>query len=196
MALSPLPPQALSWYAVGMYYHCVRQYEQARRYFCRATTMDSGLAAAWIAYGHSFAAMDERDQVGRCGSRPVSTLLYSTAESINSRHCSNLARISHGSVNLDRPLNPQAMAAYRAAARLFPGLHLPILAMGMEYSSMSNLVVSTGGLHEPSSPSGPSVGNFQERDKLTCRIPPRSSACREDASDCPSALSLGSLHCP
>ena len=31
------------------------------------------------------------------------------------------------------------MAAYRTAARLFPGLHLPFLSMGMEYSQMSNL---------------------------------------------------------
>lgn len=31
------------------------------------------------------------------------------------------------------------MAAYRTAARLFPGLHLPLLGMGMEYQRMSNL---------------------------------------------------------
>ncbi len=31
------------------------------------------------------------------------------------------------------------MAAYRSASRLFPGLHLPILGMGMEYSQMNNL---------------------------------------------------------
>jgi tetratricopeptide (TPR) repeat protein len=31
------------------------------------------------------------------------------------------------------------MAAYRTAARLFPGLHQPYLGMGMEYQRMSNL---------------------------------------------------------
>ena len=31
------------------------------------------------------------------------------------------------------------MAAYRTAGRLFPGLHLPLLGMGMEYHRMSNL---------------------------------------------------------
>ena len=31
------------------------------------------------------------------------------------------------------------MAAYRTAERLFPGLHLPLLGMGMEYHRMSNL---------------------------------------------------------
>ena len=34
---------------------------------------------------------------------------------------------------------PQAMAAYRTAARLFPGLHTPLLGMGMEYQRMNNL---------------------------------------------------------
>lgn len=33
----------------------------------------------------------------------------------------------------------QAMAAYRTAERLFPGLHLPLLGMGLEYHRMSNL---------------------------------------------------------
>lgn len=33
----------------------------------------------------------------------------------------------------------QALAAYRTAARLFPGLHAPVLGMGMEYSRMNNL---------------------------------------------------------
>ena len=32
----------------------------------------------------------------------------------------------------------QALAAYRTAARLFPGLHAPLVGMGMEYARMSN----------------------------------------------------------
>jgi anaphase-promoting complex subunit 6 len=31
------------------------------------------------------------------------------------------------------------MAAYRSAARLFPGLHQPLLGMAMEYARMNNL---------------------------------------------------------
>ena len=34
------------------------------------------------------------------------------------------------------------MAAYRTAARLFPGLHLPLLGMGMEYQRMNNLALA------------------------------------------------------
>ena len=45
-------------------------------------------------------------------------------------------RKKHQSVSL------QAMAAYRTAARLFPGLHLPLLGMGMEYQRMSNLALA------------------------------------------------------
>lgn len=33
----------------------------------------------------------------------------------------------------------QAMAAYRTALRLFPGLHLPNLGLGQEYCAMNNL---------------------------------------------------------
>lgn len=33
----------------------------------------------------------------------------------------------------------QALAAYRTAARLFPGLHTPLLGMGTAYQRMNNL---------------------------------------------------------
>lgn len=36
----------------------------------------------------------------------------------------------------------QAMAAYRTAARLFPGLHQPLLGMAMEYQRMNNLALA------------------------------------------------------
>ena len=36
-------------------------------------------------------------------------------------------------------LVPQAMAAYRTAHRLFPGLHAPLMGMGQEYQRMNNL---------------------------------------------------------
>ena len=34
------------------------------------------------------------------------------------------------------------MAAYRTAARLFPGLHLPLAGMGMEYARMNNAALA------------------------------------------------------
>ena len=58
------PQRALSWFAVGCYYMCTRQYESARSYFGRATTADPNFAPAWIGFGNAFALQDESDQVG------------------------------------------------------------------------------------------------------------------------------------
>ena len=57
------PERGVSWFAVGCYYLCTRQYETARRYFGKATTMGNSFAAAWIGFGHAFAFQDESDQV-------------------------------------------------------------------------------------------------------------------------------------
>ena len=45
----------------------------------------------------------------------------------------------NNTANQDGGRCTQAMAAYRTAARLFPGLHLPLVGMGMEYQRMNNL---------------------------------------------------------
>ncbi|XP_010537723.1 PREDICTED: anaphase-promoting complex subunit 6 [Tarenaya hassleriana] len=82
------PSKALSWFAVGCYYYCIKKYAEARRYFSKATSIDGSFLPALVGYGNAFAAQDEGDQ---------------------------------------------AMSAYRTAARLFPGCHLPTLYIGMEY---------------------------------------------------------------
>lgn len=82
------PQRALSWFAVGCYYYCIKKYDQSHRYFSKATTVDGTFPPAWIGYGNAYAAQEEGDQ---------------------------------------------AMLAYRTAARLFPGCHLPTLYIGMEY---------------------------------------------------------------
>ena len=88
------PDSALSWHSVACYYMASGQYEQARKYFAKATAMDPGFAPAWTGYGNAFSSLDERDQ---------------------------------------------SLSAYRTAARLFPGLHQPLLGMGMEYAQSGNL---------------------------------------------------------
>nr|ACT78471.1 anaphase promoting complex/cyclosome subunit [Oryza sativa Indica Group] len=85
--------RALSWFAVGCYYYCIKKYDQARRYFGKATGLDGTFPPAWIGTGIAYAAQEEGDQ---------------------------------------------AMAAFRTAARLFPGCHLPTLYMGMQYLRMHN----------------------------------------------------------
>ncbi|KAA3467764.1 anaphase-promoting complex subunit 6 isoform X1 [Gossypium australe] len=82
------PQKALSWFAVGCYYYCIKKYDQSRRYFSKSTSLDGTFAPAWIGFGNAFAVREEGDQ---------------------------------------------AMSAYRTAARLFPGCHLPTLYIGMEY---------------------------------------------------------------
>ena len=62
-AAPPLPAKAVSWYAVGCYYMATRQFDQARRFFGKATALEPSFAPAWLGYGHAFAAQDERDQV-------------------------------------------------------------------------------------------------------------------------------------
>jgi len=88
------PTRAIAWFAVGCYYLCIRHYDSARRYFSKATTLESTFAPAWLGFGNAFTAQDESDQ---------------------------------------------AMAAYRTAARLFAGCHLPLLCIGMEYQRTNNL---------------------------------------------------------
>ncbi|XWS10892.1 hypothetical protein CRYUN_Cryun38cG0037200 [Craigia yunnanensis] len=82
------PQKALSWFAVGCYYYCIKKYDQSRRYFSKATSLDGTFPPAWIGFGNAYAVREEGDQ---------------------------------------------AMSAYRTAARLFPGCHLPTLYIGMEY---------------------------------------------------------------
>ncbi|XP_039126591.1 anaphase-promoting complex subunit 6 [Dioscorea cayenensis subsp. rotundata] len=87
------PQKALSWFAVGCYYYCIKKYDQARRYFGKATSIDGSFPPAWIGSGNAYAAQEESDQ---------------------------------------------AMAAFRTGARLFPGCHLPMLYIGMEYMRTHN----------------------------------------------------------
>ena len=44
------------------------------------------------------------------------------------------------------------MAAYRTAARQFPGLHVPLVGMGMEYQRMNNLALAEQMFMQASTP--------------------------------------------
>ncbi|CAK7323094.1 unnamed protein product [Dovyalis caffra] len=56
------PQKALSWFAVGCYYYCIKKYDQSRRYFSKATSLDGTFAPAWIGFGNAYAAQEEGDQ--------------------------------------------------------------------------------------------------------------------------------------
>ena len=56
------PDKAVTWFAIGCYYMTTRQYDSARKYFSKATSIDASFVQAWIGFGHAFAAQDESDQ--------------------------------------------------------------------------------------------------------------------------------------
>ena len=56
------PNKAVTWFAIGCYYMTTRQYDAARKYFSKATSIDASFVQAWIGFGHAFAAQDESDQ--------------------------------------------------------------------------------------------------------------------------------------
>lgn len=56
------PSQGVSWMAVGYYYFTSGKPEMARRFLQKATSLNTRLAPAWIAFGHAFGAQDESDQ--------------------------------------------------------------------------------------------------------------------------------------
>jgi len=56
------PGAAVSWYAVGCYYYTIGDFENARRFYSKATTTNHRFAQAWMGFGHAFAAQDESDQ--------------------------------------------------------------------------------------------------------------------------------------
>jgi anaphase-promoting complex subunit 6 len=87
------PKLPIGWYTVGCYYFTIKNYPQARRYIHKATVLDKDFGAAWLAFGHVFAAEAEPDQ---------------------------------------------ALAAYRTAARLLVGSHIPPLCIGMELIRSNN----------------------------------------------------------
>jgi anaphase-promoting complex subunit 6 len=56
------PEEPCTWLAVGIYYMSISKVAEARRYFSKASMMDSHFGAAWIGFAHTFAAEGEHDQ--------------------------------------------------------------------------------------------------------------------------------------
>ncbi|GAA5840967.1 hypothetical protein JCM9279_001275 [Rhodotorula babjevae] len=56
------PDDAISWYAVGLWYFAGKRWEESRRFFGKAVLIDPRFGPAWLAYAHSFAHEGEHDQ--------------------------------------------------------------------------------------------------------------------------------------
>lgn len=144
------PDSAQSWFGVGCYYLASRQLEAARRYFAKATQLDRHCAAAWVGFGHAFAeqvraGMPLHAWVGFC--RVGALLLCESAlGNMTMTHCMHLytlvthanARATARAAAVTQDESDQALAAYRTASRLFPGLHTPLLGMGCAYARMNS----------------------------------------------------------
>ncbi|KAI0787967.1 TPR-like protein [Fomes fomentarius] len=55
------PESAISWYAVGMWYMCIKKFQEARTYFSKTSLMDPRFAPAWIAFAHAFSFEGEHE---------------------------------------------------------------------------------------------------------------------------------------
>ncbi|TNY24498.1 cell division control protein 16 [Rhodotorula diobovata] len=56
------PDDAISWYAVGLWYFAGKRWEESRRFFGKSVLIDPRFGPAWLAYAHSFAYEGEHDQ--------------------------------------------------------------------------------------------------------------------------------------
>lgn len=86
---------------------------------------DNGIA--WHAVGCYYYATAQYDAARR---------FFGKATQLAPRHAP--AWIAYGHAFAAQDESDQALAAYRTAARLFPGLHQPVLGMGREYQHMNN----------------------------------------------------------
>lgn len=91
--VSAAPKSPQSWFAVGAYYYSTGRYHVAQRHFCRATRLDPQCSAAWMAFGCSFAMVDESDQAlasfraaQRLAPGDALPLLYMGVEYVRTNH--------------------------------------------------------------------------------------------------------------
>ncbi|BGP14743.1 hypothetical protein JCM10213_004317 [Rhodosporidiobolus nylandii] len=56
------PDDAVSWYAVGLWYFAGKRWEEARRFFGKSLLLDPLFSPSWLSYAHSFAHEGEHDQ--------------------------------------------------------------------------------------------------------------------------------------
>ncbi|ORY92298.1 hypothetical protein BCR43DRAFT_88272 [Syncephalastrum racemosum] len=57
--------QAVTWHAVGLYNLYIKNYQEARKYFQQATSLDQYFEPAWLGYGHAFAGENDHNQAIR-----------------------------------------------------------------------------------------------------------------------------------
>ena len=135
----------ISWFAVGCYYYLIGNNESARKFFGRASQLDIHFGAAWIGFGHSFAAEGEHDQAmaayctsarcAACNSPAVSAAPSPLPSPANGANCTPLKYTVASAVLISAALH-RVCGVW--ASRLMSGCHLPLLFIGMEYVVTNN----------------------------------------------------------
>ncbi|KAK9847452.1 hypothetical protein WJX84_003493 [Apatococcus fuscideae] len=107
-------------------------------------------ALSWYAVGVYYLATHQHEQARR---------YFGKATALDAS-CA-VAWIGFGHAFALQDESDQAMAAYRTAARLFRGLHMPLVGMGMEYQRMNNLPLAQQLFNQARSvcPADPLVAN-------------------------------------
>lgn len=119
------PKKATAWYTVGCYYLLIEKYEAAQRYFQYV-----------LSTNRYRRVLIER--VRRRQQLTPSSDLNSKATTLEPTYAP--AWIGFGNSFAAQDESDQAMSSYRTASSLFPGSHLPLLYIGMEYLRTNNLV--------------------------------------------------------
>ena len=55
------PKSAISWYAVGSYYFCCKNFEMAQKFYSKCTKLDKRFAQGWVSFGHCLALQEESE---------------------------------------------------------------------------------------------------------------------------------------
>lgn len=108
---------------------CITILPRADRWahMCRLVQDYSESGVAWYAVGCYYLSTGQYDAARR---------FFGKATQLSPRYAP--AWIAYGHAFAAQDESDQALAAYRTAARLFPGLHEPVLGMGREYQHMNN----------------------------------------------------------
>ncbi|CAM9804153.1 unnamed protein product, partial [Phaeothamnion confervicola] len=93
-------------------------------------------AAAWHAVGSYYHCLERHELAAR---------FFAKATKLEPRFVP--AWVAWGNALSAQDESDQALSAYRTAARLFPGTHVPLLHMGMEYQRSNNLALAEHFLH-------------------------------------------------
>ena len=60
--IEKFPTNPISWFVIATYYLLLGKNADARRFYSKASTLDSTFGPAWLGFAHSFAFEGEHDQ--------------------------------------------------------------------------------------------------------------------------------------